>query len=55
MDEGSAPISGRLSETLVSIGNLVNADQTKLTTMVSLDPMYVYFNVDEATVDAFNN
>ncbi|HEX4073302.1 MAG TPA: efflux RND transporter periplasmic adaptor subunit [Planctomycetaceae bacterium] len=46
-----APISGRLSETLVSIGNLVNADQTKLTTMVSLDPMYVYFNVDEATVE----
>ena len=40
-----------MSETLVSIGNLVNADQTKLTTMVSLDPMYVYFNVDEATVE----
>ena len=51
MDKGPAPISGRLSETLVSIGNLVNADQTKLTTMVSLDPMYVYFNVDEATVE----
>jgi RND family efflux transporter MFP subunit len=46
-----APISGRLSETQVSIGNLVTADQTPLTTMVSLDPMYVYFNVDEATVE----
>lgn len=47
----TAPISGRLGQTLVSRGNLVTADQTLLTTMVSLDPMYVYFDVDEATVE----
>jgi RND family efflux transporter MFP subunit len=46
----TAPVAGRLGQTLVSRGNLVTADQTKLTTMVSLDPMYVYFDVDEATV-----
>ena len=47
----TAPISGQLGHTLVSRGNLVTADQTLLTTMVSLDPMYVYFDVDEATVE----
>ena len=47
----TAPITGRLSQTLVSRGNLVTADQTQLTSMASLDPLYVYFDVDEATVE----
>jgi RND family efflux transporter MFP subunit len=47
----TAPVAGQLGNTLVSRGNLVTADQTRLTTMVSLDPMYVYFDVDEATVE----
>ena len=47
----TAPVAGQLGQTLVSRGNLVTADQTPLTTMVSLDPMYVYFDVDEATVE----
>lgn len=47
----TAPITGRLGQTLVSRGNLVTADKTELTTMVSLDPMYVFFDVDEATVE----
>jgi RND family efflux transporter MFP subunit len=47
----TAPVAGQLGHTLVSRGNLVTADQTPLTTMVSLDPMYVYFDVDEATVE----
>jgi RND family efflux transporter MFP subunit len=47
----TAPISGVLGQALVSRGNLITADSTKLTTMVSLDPMYVYFDVDEATVE----
>ena len=46
----TAPIAGRMGQTLVSRGNLVTADRTELTTMVSLDPIYVYFDVDEATV-----
>jgi len=45
-----APISGRLSRRLVDPGNLVQADVTPLTTIVSLDPLYVYFEVDERTV-----
>jgi RND family efflux transporter MFP subunit len=42
-----APISGRISRKLVSEGNLVSADTTLLTTIVSLDPIYFYFDVDE--------
>ena len=46
----TAPISGRLSRRMVDPGNLVQADETILTTIVSLDPMYVYFDVDERTL-----
>ena len=45
-----APISGRISRYLVTEGNLINggsADSTLLTTIVSLDPIYGYFEVDE--------
>jgi RND family efflux transporter MFP subunit len=49
-----APISGRVSRYVVTAGNLVQAgDQgggTLLTTIVSVDPMYAYFDVDEQTV-----
>jgi RND family efflux transporter MFP subunit len=48
--EVRAPISGRLSRRLVDPGNLVQADSTPLTTIVSLDPMYVYFDIDEGTL-----
>jgi membrane fusion protein, multidrug efflux system len=46
----TAPISGRLSRRMVDPGNLVRADDTPLTTIVSLDPMYVYFDIDERTL-----
>jgi multidrug efflux system membrane fusion protein len=45
----TAPLSGRISRRLVDPGNLVNADQTILTTIVTEDPMYAYFDVDERT------
>jgi RND family efflux transporter MFP subunit len=49
----TAPISGRVSRYVVTVGNLVQAgDQgggTLLTTIVSVDPMYAYFDVDEYT------
>jgi RND family efflux transporter MFP subunit len=32
---------------LVNIGNQVQADSTQLTTIVSIDPIYAYFSVDE--------
>jgi RND family efflux transporter MFP subunit len=43
-----APISGRISRRLLDPWNMVKADETPLTTVVSLDPMYAYFDVDEA-------
>ena len=45
-----APIGGLLSRRLVDPGNMVQADVTALTTIVSLDPMYLYFDIDERTV-----
>jgi RND family efflux transporter MFP subunit len=50
----TAPISGRVSRYVVTVGNLIQSgDQgggTLLTTIVSVDPMYAYFDVDEHTV-----
>src|SRR3954447_1753294 len=50
----TAPVSGRVSRYVVTVGNLIQSgDQnsgTLLTTIVSVDPMYAYFDVDERTV-----
>ena len=46
----TAPVAGRTSRELITIGNLVNADTTALTTIVSIDPIYAYFDVDERTL-----
>jgi multidrug efflux system membrane fusion protein len=43
----TAPIAGRISRALVTQGNLVTTGQTLLTTLVSLDPIYVRFDGDE--------
>lgn len=49
----SAPISGRISKIQTTVGNLVQgggpAPPTHLTTLVSVDPVYVAFDVDEST------
>ena len=43
-----APISGRVSRTLVTEGNLVGyGEQTQLTVMVDQDPIYVFFEIPE--------
>ena len=47
-----APMAGRVSRHLVSPGNLVQGSEggaTLLTSIVTLDPIYIYFDVDEAT------
>ena len=53
-----APIGGRVSRHLVSVGNLVsgsdNGVATLLTSIVSLDPIYIYFDMDEATYLKYN-
>jgi RND family efflux transporter MFP subunit len=46
----NAPITGRLSRRMVDPGNLVKSDETALTTIISQDPLYVYFDVDERTL-----
>jgi multidrug efflux system membrane fusion protein len=51
----AAPFDGRLSKRLVDPGNLVKADETPLTTIVALDPIYAAFDVDERTVMWFRN
>lgn len=43
----TAPITGRVSRAIVTTGNLVTNGQTLLTTIVSLNPIYVQFNADE--------
>jgi RND family efflux transporter MFP subunit len=44
-----SPINGRISRRNVDPGNLVNADQTVLTTIVTVNPVHAYFDVDERT------
>jgi RND family efflux transporter MFP subunit len=46
----SAPVSGRIGRRLVDPGNLVEADKTSLAALVTLDPLYVYFHIDERTL-----
>lgn len=46
-----APIDGRVSRHLVTVGNLVQGSEsgaTLLTSIVSLDPIHVYFDMDES-------
>jgi RND family efflux transporter MFP subunit len=45
----TAPLTGRISRRFVDPGNLINADNTILTTIVTENPMYAYFDVDERT------
>jgi RND family efflux transporter MFP subunit len=46
----SAPIAGTILGPVLAAGNVAVADRTPLATLVSLDPMYVYFDVDQQTV-----
>jgi membrane fusion protein, multidrug efflux system len=48
-----APVAGRMSRRLVSMGNLVNANDTVLTNIVSMDPINFYFDVDERSFLAY--
>ncbi|WP_407714797.1 efflux RND transporter periplasmic adaptor subunit [Comamonas testosteroni] len=45
--EVRAPITGRASRALLTVGNMAQADQSVLTTLVSQDPVYAYFDADE--------
>jgi RND family efflux transporter MFP subunit len=45
----TSPISGMINRHFIDIGNLVSQDMTTLTNIVSLRPMWAYFDVDENT------
>ncbi len=52
--EVKSPLSGRISRKLISEGNLVNANQTILTNVLTLDPIQFYFDVDERSFLAYS-
>lgn len=45
-----SPIDGRAGRSLLDEGNLIKADMTVLTTVVTQEPIYAYFDVDERTL-----
>lgn len=51
--EISAPLDGRIGRRLVSAGNLVQPDSTLLTTIVAMDPIDFYFDIDERSYFAY--
>jgi RND family efflux transporter MFP subunit len=50
-----APIAGRIGRALLTEGNLVNAGGTDpvLATIVAIDPIYVYFTIDERSMQRY--
>lgn len=42
-----APIGGRISRTMTTVGNYVTAGSSLLTTIVTVDPVFVYTDIDE--------
>lgn len=45
-----SPLDGRVSRYNLTVGNLASQDTGVLTTVVSQDPLYAYFDVDENTM-----
>lgn len=55
--EVRSPIDGRVSRALLTEGNYVSGNAgsaTLMTTVVSIDPVYVYADIDEATLLKYN-
>jgi membrane fusion protein, multidrug efflux system len=53
--EVRSPIDGRVSRAQLTAGNLAQADQTVLTTVVSQNPVYIYFDCDEQSYLRYKN
>lgn len=47
----TARYSGRLSKRMIDPGNIVKANETPLTTLIVLDPIYIGFDIDERTLE----
>ena len=48
-----SPIDGVVSREQITVGNLVETGQTILTSVVKVDPLYIFFDVDERTLQPF--
>lgn len=46
----TAPFDGRVQETRINVGNLVQQQRDVLTTLVQMDPVYVIFNISRSDV-----
>ena len=46
----TAPFDGRIQETRINVGNLVQQQRDVLTTLVEMDPVYVIFNINRGRV-----
>ncbi|MDJ0981444.1 MAG: efflux RND transporter periplasmic adaptor subunit, partial [Kiloniellales bacterium] len=46
----NAPFHGRIQQTLINVGNLVQAQQDVLTSLVMMDPIYVTFRLSRSQV-----
>jgi membrane fusion protein (multidrug efflux system) len=44
----TAPFDGRIQQTRINVGNLVQKQRDVLTTLVQLDPVYVVFNISRS-------
>ncbi|MCE9546426.1 MAG: efflux RND transporter periplasmic adaptor subunit [Planctomycetia bacterium] len=51
----TSPIDGQVSRNLIDLKNIVKQDTTLLATIVSEDPIYVYFDVDDHTMRYIQN
>jgi multidrug efflux system membrane fusion protein len=51
----TAPIAGRVSRAMLTVGNLVNAGGAEqvLTNITSIDPIYLYFYIDERSLQRY--
>jgi len=51
----TAPIGGRISRAQLTVGNFVNAGGTDpvLASIVSIDPIFLYFNIDERSLQRY--
>ncbi|PVZ19485.1 MULTISPECIES: multidrug efflux RND transporter periplasmic adaptor subunit MexE [unclassified Pseudomonas] len=50
----TAPITGRVGRAEITAGNLVSADTSNLTSIVSTDKVYAYFDADERAFLKYN-
>lgn len=46
----TSPVAGRISRNLVSVGDLITPSTGPLTSVVTVDPVYAYFDMDEMTL-----